>query len=83
MKETYYISHILHAFNQQQLAFSINSRSTLGHYTTWRYGKNGSSIGKTETHDCNAAHSGYGVGEDGGVCYIMYLPKPIGYNSNI
>ena len=28
-------------------------------------------------------HSGYGVGGAGGVCFIMYLSKPIGYNSII
>lgn len=49
----------------------------------WTYGKNGSSVGKIETQKCNAAHSGYGVGEGGGVCYIMYLSKSIGYNSII
>lgn len=75
------MSHILYVFNQWQFAFSSNSKSTLDHYTTWRYGKNGSSVGKIETQKCNAAHSG--VGEGGGVCYIMDLSKPIGYNSII
>lgn len=76
MKETYYISLILYVFNQWQFAFSINSKSKLGYYTAWKYGKNGGSVGKIEIHECNAAHSNYGVGKGGGVCYIIYLSKP-------